>query len=64
MQENEFSTFSGNDAECFAETTFPAVLNNCSEGTDVATTQRCLCISLGIYADRQPTNAMGIDPQQ
>ena len=36
------STFSGNSASLLTDAIFPAVLNSCSEGTDVATTHRYL----------------------
>jgi len=42
-----FSTFSGGSAACLTDTTLPAVLNNCSDGTEVATTQRYLRASFG-----------------
>ena len=37
MQEDKFSTFSGNNAALLALTIFPAVLNSRCEGTEVAT---------------------------
>ena len=41
-----FSTFSGSSGAHFTDTTLQAVLNNCSDGTEVATTQRYLRASL------------------
>ena len=41
-KKTNLSKFSGNSAALLTDTTLPAVLNNCSKGTDVPTIHRYL----------------------